>query len=213
MDTNIDIKPFLTREYVFGHVKPRLYSKGYYDSFYGANRMFGKYLDMLVGYQVDVPELTTKDRNVSFPIMLEQLDIIGTTVRELHDGAILNLENDELIVPLIDIIAQETDFPREILEEEDSGIILISNKKGLFGAVQILNDSVISNIVERLGNRFFIIPSSVHEMLILPVKHCSNDLSELSDIVKDVNMGHVIPSERLSNSAYLYDEGEITIIE
>ena len=213
MYENIDITPFLTREYVFRHVKPRLYSKGYYDSFYGANRMFGKYLDMLVGYQVDVPELTTEDRNVSFPIMLEQLDIIGTTVRELHDGAILNLENDELIVPLIDIIAQETDLPREILEEEDSGIILISNKKGLFGAVQILNDSVISNIVERLGNRFFIIPSSVHEMLILPAEHCSNDLSELSDIVKDVNMDHVIPSERLSNSAYLYDEGEITIIE
>ena len=105
MYENIDITPFLTREYVFRHVKPRLYSKGYYDSFYGANRMFGKYLDMLVGYQVDVPELTTEDRNVSFPIMLEQLDIIGNTVEELHNNAILNLENDEYIVPL------SKDFP------------------------------------------------------------------------------------------------------
>jgi hypothetical protein len=213
MYENIDITPFLTREYVFRHVRPRLYNKSYYDNFYGANRMFGKYLDMLVGYQVNVPELTTEDRNVSFPIMLEQLGIIGTTVEELHDGAILNLENDELIVPLIDIIAQETDLPREILEAEDPGMILISNKKQLFGAAQILNDSVISNIVERFGNRFFIIPSSVHEMLILPVEYSTNDLSELSDVVKDVNTGHVLPSERLSNSAYLYDEGEIIIIE
>lgn len=213
MYENIDIKPFLTREYVFRHVKPRLYSKGYYDSFYGANRMFGKYLDMLVGYQVDVPELTTEDRNVSFPVMYEQLDIIGTTVEELHDSAILNLKNDEYIVRLIDIIAPQIGLPREILEAEDPGLILVSNKKQLFGAAQILNDSVVLNIVERLGNRFFIIPSSIHEMLILPVEHSTNDLSELSDLVKDVNTDHVLPSERLSNSAYLYDEGEIIIIE
>lgn len=209
MNTNIDIKPFLTRDYVFNHVKPRLYSK----DFYKTDGVFGKYLDMLIGYEVDVPDLTTEDRDVSFPIQLEQLDIIGTTVEELHDSAILNLENDEYIVPLIDIIAPQIGIPREILEAEDLGLIVVSNKKRLFGAAQILNVFVISNMVERLGNRFFIIPSSIHEVLILPVELSTNDLSELSDLVKEVNTGHVLPSERLSNSAYLYDEGEIIIIE
>ena len=57
---------------------------------------------------------------------------------------------------------------------------------------------------ELLGNDFFILPSSIHQMLILP-DDGQVDAEMLRDMVKEVNATQVAPAERLTNDVYHFD--------
>lgn len=59
------------------------------------------------------------------------------------------------------------------------------------------------------GNRFVfvVIPSSIHEVIILPMDD-NVDKDELEGIIREVNTGQVAPEERLSYHAYQYDSGK-----
>ncbi|MDE8682806.1 DUF5688 family protein, partial [Blautia schinkii] len=57
---------------------------------------------------------------------------------------------------------------------------------------------------ELLGNDFFILPSSNHEMLVLP-DDGQVDAEMLIDMVKEVNATQVAPAERLTNDVYHFD--------
>ena len=57
----------------------------------------------------------------------------------------------------------------------------------------------MDNMGELLGNDFFILPSSIHQMLILPDDR-QVDAEMLRDMVKEVNATQVAPAERLTRS-------------
>lgn len=58
-------------------------------------------------------------------------------------------------------------------------------------------------ISSKLGGNFFILPSSVHECIILPFRNAK--LRELEDMVRQVNREEVLPEQKLSDYVYLYD--------
>ena len=62
----------------------------------------------------------------------------------------------------------------------------------------------VSSIGELLGNDFFILPSSIHQMLVLP-DDGQVDAEMLRDMVKEVNATQVAPAERLTNDVYHFD--------
>ena len=62
----------------------------------------------------------------------------------------------------------------------------------------------MDNMGELLGNDFFILPSSIHQMLILP-DDGQVDAEMLRDMVKEVNATQVAPAERLTNDVYHFD--------
>ena len=51
-------------------------------------------------------------------------------------------------------------------------------------------------------NMLFVLPSSVHEMMIAPYDG-SLDLDELSAMVKEINETQVAPEDRLTDRAYI----------
>ena len=57
---------------------------------------------------------------------------------------------------------------------------------------------------ERVGGDFFILPSSIHEILIVP----DNGKMELEAMVKEVNATQVAPADKLTDSVYHYDSKE-----
>ena len=63
---------------------------------------------------------------------------------------------------------------------------------------------MISGFAEEKGRSLYIIPSSIHELLIYPD---FGDVSpaELSGYVKEVNRTQVQPQDRLSDHIYYYD--------
>ncbi len=60
---------------------------------------------------------------------------------------------------------------------------------------------------EKLGGDFFLLPSSVHEVILIPDKG-EKDYHGLEDMVKEVNETQVPPADRLSDNVYHYDSKE-----
>lgn len=84
-------------------------------------------------------------------------------------------------------------------------IFVVSNAQSLYGASVIFYHGVLDRIAEIVGTDFEILPSSVHEVIIMPSIQQMPSNMKLGDIVSDVNE-HVLDREDfLSDNIYHYD--------
>ena len=68
----------------------------------------------------------------------------------------------------------------------------------------------MTNVEASLGDEFYILPSSIHE-LILVRDTVGMDANSLRDMVREVNSTQVASDEVLSNSIYHYSKGIISV--
>lgn len=80
---------------------------------------------------------------------------------------------------------------------------VLTNAEKMNGAAAILDSKTMEGISEKLGGDFVIIPSSIHEVIILPLNTADTDT--LNGMVNDVNASEVAPLDVLSNHVYKYD--------
>lgn len=94
---------------------------------------------------------------------------------------------------------------------EDSSMYLLTNQLKINGACTILYNGLLKKIARQLDSDFVILPSSIHEVLILP---CTSpeDLPYYSNMVKEVNTTQLSEDEILSEQAYYYSKEKQTII-
>jgi uncharacterized protein YtpQ (UPF0354 family) len=118
-----------------------------------------------------------------------------TDAEHLHKAAVKNMERDDEYV-----------FFRRVYEREDGfSLYALTNKNKYYGAAQMLNDKVLQKASKELFGDFFILPSSVHEVLIVPANIMGKtSIRELQNTVKEVNET-LLPEELLSGSVYQYD--------
>lgn len=85
---------------------------------------------------------------------------------------------------------------------------IMTNKYQINGASVLLYHGLLDGLAEKLGTDLYVIPSSIHELIIMPAEDGSLSLSKLSDMVKEINENHVKEEEILSDCAYYYDHKE-----
>ena len=91
---------------------------------------------------------------------------------------------------------------------EDNAMIVVTNKNGHYGAVEILRHEVQEKVYQRLGCDFFIIPSSVHEVLCVPDDGNIKG-GRVLQTIREINGTSVIGDEDfLSNSLYKFSRGK-----
>ena len=90
-------------------------------------------------------------------------------------------------------------------------LYVLSNKSKIEGAVCMLYPNLISNFSDTVRSSLYIIPSSIHELLLLPVED-DKDSEEIKGMIRQINDTQVFEEEILSYSLYYYDrwEGKIT---
>lgn len=91
--------------------------------------------------------------------------------------------------------------------EPDGGLFLATNSEALYGASVIAIPGFLDQAAEKLGGSFYILPSSIHEVLLLRNDQ-EMDVQELEDMVQNVNESIVSPEEQLSDRVYHYDAQE-----
>ena len=89
---------------------------------------------------------------------------------------------------------------------DEPAIFVLSNTFTHHGAAAVIYPGVLEMMQERVGN-FYMIPSSVHEFLLLP-ESMGMDVSDLERMVREVNASVVLPEDYLSNAVYHYDGAE-----
>ncbi len=93
----------------------------------------------------------------------------------------------------------------EIMNEmfESNPLWLVSNEMNVNGATMMVYDEILTELANKMGDDLYILPSSLHEFLAVPVSEI--DPSELSNMVQDINFEHVNEEDRLSNQVFSYD--------
>lgn len=96
---------------------------------------------------------------------------------------------------------------------ENERVYVISNKYEFFGANALLYKDVIGNVAKSIGTDCYILPSSVHDLVVLSTD-IFDESTKLINLVRETNSEHVRISDRLSDSIYLYslDNGKINQI-
>lgn len=87
---------------------------------------------------------------------------------------------------------------------------ILSNKKKLYGAVCILYPGVLGKIAGE-GKSLYIIPSSVHETILLPYDG-EESAAVLKKMIYEVNRTQVAPEDVLSDSLYYYDSARKEVV-
>ena len=93
----------------------------------------------------------------------------------------------------------------EVFREE--GLYILSNPQKDYGAATMLYPGLLQSIAESTQSGFYILPSSIHEVLLIKEDN-GMDAKELQSIVMDINQREVLPQEVLSNQVYFYNGKE-----
>ena len=85
-----------------------------------------------------------------------------------------------------------------------SNLYVLTNKSRINGAAGIMYEGVLKKLADKLESDMYILPSSIHEVIILPKSTMFNK-EELMAMVRDVNTEGVSKDEVLSYTVYEYD--------
>lgn len=98
--------------------------------------------------------------------------------------------------------------------KKSSEMYIITNRKSSYGAVSILflNELIKVKYCDILEQDLYILPSSVHEVLVVPI--FTEAKEELKSMVYEINRTKVLKEERLSDNVYCYyhKDGVINIV-
>ncbi len=196
------------------------------------NTIYREFLDLAVYFYIELEDCPIGYGHIT--IKKEYLDMWGIGREELYELALKNtckrypvkIQSLNECVRLLmnsnrykegEIPLQENDSYEDIYMPEEIGSCMwvASNDNNTYGSSVILYPDVLKEFAERLGSNLFVIPSSIHECIIISdpavttVNGAGNGLSEearnLKKIIESVNNEAVKPSEILSYNLYYFD--------
>lgn len=98
-----------------------------------------------------------------------------------------------------------------VLEHEDlMEMYILTNQQKLNGASCILYENILRDFAEKKKTNLFIIPSSIHEVILVPAK-TDADKNMLTQMVQEVNSQELDAGEILSSHVYFYNRETDTI--
>ena len=119
------------------------------------------------------------------------------------EKAMENLCADTQITSLTKLLSDMSEIPFDTPAESGINLHVITNSEKFKGAAAIMNRKALRSFArEHHTNMLFVLPSSVHEMMISPFTE-KTTADELSAIVREVNETQVAPEERLTDRAYI----------
>ena len=162
---------------------------------------FKKDLVVLFRYVVSLDS----DGLQSIVIPSEWLEAYNLTVADLYDASIEYVNANYTLKGMAEMMAELLGCDEDDIRamSGDVKLLISSNQHVVYGASAIISHDILNDVHDKLGD-FFIIPSSVHEVLLLPVND-GGEAEAMADMIKAVNTEHVAPNEVLGNHAYRYD--------
>lgn len=169
------------------------------------------FLDLAVVFSI-MFELTAGG-SATMAVKSEHLQMWGVTTKELFREAKLNTsrllpaEFKEMQLVINRLLGTEKEQRREVEDAAEDVMYVLSNQIRTFGAACILYDGLLERIGNHLKENYYVLPSSVHEVIIVPESR-SIDKQSLESMVKEVNETQVDEEEVLSDRPYYFSRKE-----
>ncbi len=101
---------------------------------------------------------------------------------------------------------------RQLQQESGKYLHVLSNEKRCQGAAAMLYPGILAEAARRLRGSFYILPSSIHEVILLPDDGRGSG-EGLHDMIADINRSQLREEEVLSDYAYRYDNATGKVLE
>lgn len=106
------------------------------------------------------------------------------------------------------------DIEREIEAQRKAGRIIpmyvLSNQLKINGAACMLDEKLLLSFAEDIDSDFYILPSSVHELILIPQRGIEDPCS-LERMVKEVNISEVAVTDILSDHVYRFSREKCAV--
>lgn len=182
------------------------------------NAVSRQFLDMSVTYHIDITDLFEEKSSASVPIDKSLMQHYGVDEDQLFRLAIINqrekgMDNLGMVEAL-----KSMGYPAVMLPDippEEDPMHIVTTPDRLYGASFLLDPESLDKVAEGFGEGFMIIPSSIHELIVIPESKVQGPIDELFVTVKEVNANEVKPDEVLTDNVYHYDiqTKEVTVAE
>lgn len=169
------------------------------------------FLDLSICYYVLIKD--AKFESGSILINNDHADMWGVDEETLFEIAKENTRKNlgkdflsmyEMMCELMAKRGEDEEFIKEALKPIDDKMFVLTNNTRQFGATCILYNDVLKEIADEKESNLIILPSSVHELIVL-FSDTESSIGELNEMVLQVNENHVLPQEILSDHVYVYD--------
>ena len=133
-------------------------------------------------------------------------EILGIAAKNL-------IEQKPVISSITDVLIDENIIPAILPAEELQEVFpvpmyVVTNSNKYFGAAHIMNPNVMESLQNIFQGEFYILPSSVHELIAVDPKKFDQPDAEYEKMVQEINQSEVEYGEQLSDHIYRYRSKE-----
>jgi len=158
--------------------------------------------ELAATYRIQIME--DSSGTASAVVTNDMLNLWGITPEQLHHDTVAaeNARNPVCLYTMDDVMSEimlsvkpENLFEQtEPLESEMMPMYILTNHNKVNGAGVLARDGVLDKIGELLGSDFYVLPSSTHEVILVP-DNGNMQTKELEDTVKEINATQVAPED------------------
>lgn len=173
-------------------------------------RMFG---DFAMVYRICVPAEPGSQASILLDKRMQQR--LSLLPEALHEQAVR--QSQELLEPTFSpLMGLAMGQSARLLSESPSEACspepyVLSNTKVWNGAAALLYPGVPEQLEERMGAGYYLLPSSIHEWMVLP-RDCGLTEREMQELVRSANQDAVAAEEFLGDRAYQYDRRQQRLV-
>lgn len=168
--------------------------------------------DLAAFYRVQIA--ADDEGTASAAITEKMMQIWGISKEQLHKDAVQSesIRNPVRLYNMEDLISKITfsTGPDNLFTRKEPlniglmPLYVLTNQNKINGAGVLAQDGVLERVGRLIGSNFYVLPSSIHEVIIVP-DNGNMRLSEMEAMVREINATQVAPKERLSDKVQYYD--------
>lgn len=211
---DVDISGFRNWETVQRDIYPKLINAEQNKELLGKipHRIF---MDLAVVYYVVARNHAQEDIGTIL-IHNGHMEMWGQEEENLYQTAMINMRADgeaefAAVETIIKHMEPDITFPSVSGNvPRDTRMYILTNCRKCFGAAEILDKKILRMIADKIGDGFLVLPSSLHETVVLPPRD-ESEYERLAGMVRETNDTQVDIGERLSYHVYRYSRDEETL--
>ena len=176
--------------------------------------------DLSIMYRIFLPDIGHNEF-MSIPVTCHIAEHLNMDEPALYEMALSHMENTMYSTARFTTLKStveeiiHTDIPdkssiqKTVQHNEHNTPYILTNKIHSYGAAEIFNRKIMKEVNKMIGS-FYVIPCSIHEMLIVK-EQPGVTLEQLRQTTKEANRQFVDKSEILSDNIYRYDQKTNTL--
>ena len=160
-------------------------------------------MEKLGSSEEEIIKLAKKNTEKIYPPVLKNVEnaILETIAMKEHDDDNLEMKNLLKYRSNNNLLEAEQ---MTLSHSEGEQMHVLTNSQTKYGAGVIFYDGILRKVSKIFGDDLFLIPSSIHEIILLP-RYANVTEDELNIILNDVNDGFLNDDEILGLHVMVYD--------